>query len=262
VFSLLPPDDYTLSATDTGTPGCRRTVKFTVAELGPIGTPLGPPAGAPVGIDFSLHPRWYTTSAAAGTLVLCELWAEQTHYGDEWRRVVAVRLRANAAGQVEFRVDKLLHELLAAFEPKPSLTATQLTERVALNYFVRTVTLAADTGRANAAYVPGPLRTVLRGGLPAELRSSLNYFDYRIDAYGQPPFLTWRPHGGQGSTLTRQQPEWLTFLSPGNLDEVRVKRRYYAPDGTPTLFTEVVAVNGGRGSLYRVLAIPVKPGTC
>ena len=252
-FHDLAPGRHVLTATDTGLATCVRSVAFTVA------TPLPPaaPAGRPQGVDFVLQPLWYAAGAPAGAEVVLELWAESRHQADDFALVLRLRKRADAAGRVSFRLDTLLAPLLRAVVPPRSAAATVICRTATLNYFVRTATVLAP-GRP-AAFVTSALRTALRGSLPAD-RRDIDYFAYRLEVTGQPPFLSWQP---AGKRLTPEQPEWLFWLCPDQDPTVLTVRRRYVRTGfassPPLLEEETVNLASARGPFGRLLAIPVRP---
>ena len=252
-FYNVAPGAHLLAVRDDGVANCRRSRSFTVAAASP---PAVPP-GAPAGLDFVGQPLWCSVPAPAGAEVLVELWAETAHGAEDFGRVFVSRKQASLTGGVSTRLDTLLWPLLKAFVPAATAvaTATQVCRTNLLNYFVRTVVLVP--GRA-AAYQTLPLRTAVRGALPAEWRG-LDYFAYRLDAYGPPPFLSWQP---AGKRITAEQPEWLFWLCPSSQPPVLTVRRSYVrtgfAGGAPLVEDEAVNLNAGRGPKGRLLAIPVK----
>ena len=253
-FYNVPAGVHRADVRDDGLATCRRSYSFTVA------VPAAPavPAGAPAGVDFVGQPLWCRVAAPAGAEVLVELWAESAQGAEDFRRVFVSQQRANATGEVSTRLDTLLWPLLRAFVPPvgPAATQVQLCRVNLTNYFVRTAVLVP--GRL-AAYQTGPLRTALRGALPAEWRQR-DYFTYRLDAYAQPPFLSWQP---ARKRITPEQPEWLFWLCPdGTPTSLTVRRTYVRTGfamGAPLVEEETVPLVAGRGPRHRLLAIPVKP---
>lgn len=251
-FHNLTPGRHVLTATDTGVSNCARSVAFTVA------TPLPPaaPAGPPRGVDFVEQPLWYPVAATPGAEVLLELYAESRHGLEDFGLVLRLRRRADASGRINFRLDPLLAPLLRAVVPPASTVATVECVTPLLNYFVRTATLLP--GGRPAAFVTSSLRTALRGALPAE-RRDIDYFRYRLEAYGQPPFLTWQP---ANKRITAEQPEWLFWLCPDVEPVALTVRRTYTRQAfplSPQVEDETVNLGSGRGPLARLLAIPVRP---
>ncbi|MDB5270230.1 MAG: hypothetical protein JWP58_3270 [Hymenobacter sp.] len=251
-FNNLAPGRHVLAAVDTGLLNCVRSASFTVAEP----PPPAAPAGAPQGVDFVRQPLWYPVAAPAGAEVVLELYAESRHGAEDFARVFRARKRADATGRVDFRLDTLLAPLLSAVVPPRSTGATVVCTAPLANYFVRTATVLP--GGQPAAFVTSALRTALRGGLPPE-RRDVDYFFYRLDAFGQPPFLSWQP---AGKTLTPAQPEWLFWLCEAQPAVLTVRRSYVRTgfaSGAPLVEEETVTLTGGRGARGRLLAIPVRP---
>jgi len=256
-FANVAPGAHSVQIRDTGAVNCTRTVAVVVS-----GEPLLViPPGAPVGVDFVGQPLWYQpTGVPAGAEVELELWAESAHGQEDFAPVLKLRKWADAQGAVAFQLDGLLWPRLAAWQPPARAVAAQLCRRNLVNYFVRTSVYASGQ---LPVYTTGPLRTALRGALPAE-RRDVNYFAYRLDAFAQPPFLSWQP---AGKRLTPEQPEWLFWLCPaGSPDQLTIRRRYVRTgfaNGAPLVEDEPVQLAGGRGPANRLLAIPVlpKPGT-
>ena len=217
------------------------------------------PTGAPAGTDFAGQPLWHVATAAPGAEVRLVLYAESAHGAEDFAPVMALRKSADAGGQVPFRLDALLWPLLRPFV-LPAATP-QVTVRCTanlLNYFVTTQVLGQPD------VVTGPLRTALRGSLPAEWRG-LDYWDaYRLDRFGTPPFLSWQPTGagrplGLSKRITAQQPEWLFWLCPpGTPAQLRV-RRSYTTSGGVVVQDEAVTLTGERGTTGQLLALPARP---
>ncbi len=248
-FAGLAPGPHQLTATDDGLAGCVRTADFTVASPAPA--PLTRPARA----DFVLQPLWYPAQAVPGARVLLELHAESRHQAGDFALVLRLRRRADAAGQVAFRLDTLLAALLAPFVPPAVATETLVSRTPLLNYYIRVATLDPATG-VPSAYEQGPVCTAVRGALPAEHRA-LDYFAYRLAVPGGVPFLTWQP---AGKRLTPAQPEWLLWLCPAAVPPaVVVQRRYIGASGLVTTEAEPVAWAPADGPTGPLLAVPVRP---
>jgi hypothetical protein len=253
-FYDVAPGPHLVAVRDDGLVNCRRTRAFVVAAAPAVQAP----AGAPAGVDLVAQPLWHRTPAPAGATVHVELYAERTHGADDFALVFTARQQATATGVVATRLDTLLLPLLRAFAPPTGRAAdqVQVCRTNLVNYFVRTAVRVP--GRA-ATYATGPLRTALRGALPAEWRG-LDYFTYRLDAYDQPPFLSWAP---AGQALTPTQPGWLFWLCPGDQPTALTVRRRYVrtgfAQGAPLVEDEVLDLRGGRGPKHRLLAIPIKP---
>lgn len=245
-FRGLAPGRHVLTAIDTGVSNCQRSVAFTVLTPPPPVAPAGPP----VGVDFTGQPIWYPVAAPAGAEVVLELYAESRHGAGDFRLVMSLRRRANSAGRINFRLDPLLDPLLSAFVPPAVGVRTVRCTTQLVDYFVRTATVPVPD--LATFYVLGPRRTALRGALPAE-HGDFDYFTYRLEAFGQPPFLTWQPTATK--QITVQQPEWLFYLAY-TLDAQVVIRRTYASSDVPEplVVNEVVPMSAGR-----LVAIPVKP---
>ena len=254
-FNNLSPGRHVLTARDAGVSNCQRSVAFTVATPAPPTAPVGPSQG----VDFVLQPLWFSVGALAGAEVVLELYAESAHRAEDFALVLRLRKRADGSGRVHFRLDTLLAPRLRAVVPPAATGATVACPTPLVNYFVRTATLLA-TGQP-APFATSALRTALRGSLPAE-RRDIDFFAYRLEAYGQPPFWSWQP---AGKTLTPGQPEWLFWLCPDNEPrELTVRRSYVRTGfatGAPLVEDEVVDLSTGRGPLGRLLAIPVQPRT-
>lgn len=251
---------HLVAVRDDGLANCRRELSFTVASA-PV---VQPPAGAPQGIDLVAQPLWHRAVAPAGAQLLVELWAESTHGAEDFKRVFVARKLATTTGTVATRLDTLLLPLLKPFAPPAGAAAlaTVVCRVNLVNYFVRTAVLVP--GRA-AVYATGPLRTALRGALPAEWRG-LDYFTYRLDAYAQPPFLSWAPTGQvvtPAQLLTPVQPAWLFWLCPNAQPTLITVRRSYVRTGfaqsPPLVEDETIDLSAGRGPKGRLLALPLKP---
>jgi hypothetical protein len=244
-FENVAPGARTVRIRDTGLAGCERTATLTVVS--------GVPAGPPAGIDFVGQPLWYAPPVAEpGAEVLLELWAETRHGAGDFRMVMDLRRRRDAAGRTSFRLDPLLAPLLSAFVPPAEATGTVRCTTQLVDYFVRTATLP-DEGLPTSFFT-GPRRTALRGALPAE-HWGFDYFAYRLEVQGQPLFLSWQ-NLVLAKEITLQQPEWLFWLAPANMPaDAVVRRSYFAPDVLGAVVVEeVVDLSGSR-----LVAIPVKP---
>ena len=249
----VAPGTRTVRIRDTGVAGCTRAVTVVVSAA-PL---LLVPAGAPTGVDFVGQPLWYQPAGVpASAQVVVEVWAESAHNADDFAKVFEFRKWADAQGRVAFQLDGVLWPRLSAWVPPAAAVGAQICRTPLVNYFLRTVVYAP--GQA-PTYSTGPLRTALRGGLPAE-RRDIDYFAYRLEAYGQPPFLSWQP---AGKTLTPQQPEWLFWLCPAAVPSVLTIRRAYVRTGfaasPPLVVDETLNLAGGRGAQNRLIAIPVLP---
>ena len=258
VFAGVALGPHTLRVRDTGVADCVRTASVVVAP--PAEVPAVP-AGAPAGVDFVGQPLWYSPGVVpAGAEVQLELWAESAHGQEDFALVLALRKRANAQGRVNFRLDTLLWPLLSAWVPLVGLAATQRCTTNLLNYQVRTTTFAA--GQLPVA-VSGPLRTAVRGGLPAEWQQ-VNYFRFRTQVFAAAPFLSWQPAGagtyagGQAKRVTAAQSEWLGWLCPVDVAGLRIARAYDMGPGTvPLVDYELLGEAPARGWLNQLLAIPL-----
>ncbi len=258
-FLKVPVGEHVLAVRDDGLADCTRTVKVEVKA-----TPTEPaaPVGAQ-GVDFVAQPLWYpVTGVPAGALVELELWAERTHGAADYALVLPLRKYADQAGRVSFRLDTLLYPLLAPFEPTPGLATTVCTRNL-VNYFVRTASTAPGQEAVKAV---SPLRTALRGGLPAEWQAT-NYFAFRLSpAFALPPFLSWQPLGagtyaaGEAKPIVAGQPEWLFFLCPLALADAQLRiRRAYFLDQASAPVQEFEAVTRPEGGwAQRLLAIPLR----
>jgi hypothetical protein len=270
-FTGVAVGQHQVRLRDTGLADCLRLVDVEVvaAPAGPVAPALPPaPTGASQSIDFVGQPVWYTLFGyAAGTLAELELWAESRHGAADYALVLTQRKRFDVASQVNFRLDTLLWPLLSAFVPPVEPTGTVLCTTNLCNYYVRTTIVPLDPAQPP---VPGvsPLRTALRGALPAEWRG-LDYFSLRLGAaFPAPPFLSWQPTGpgsyaaGQPKPVTYEQPEWLCLLCPliQTNAQLRVRRAYsMTPTGTPVLEYELLTTPALGGWAQRVLAIPLRP---
>ncbi|MVN76929.1 hypothetical protein GO988_11395 [Hymenobacter sp. HMF4947] len=257
-YNVLP-GAHVLSLRDDGLAGCERTVRFVVAPPPPPPVPLG----APVGLDFVGQPVWYRTApVAANADVALELWAESAHGAEDFSLVFTLRKRADKLGAIQFRLDTLLWPLLSPFVPTVA-TATTRCRTNLVNYYVRTSVLAP--GRP-PVYATGPLRTAVRGSLPAEWRDT-DYFRFRTQAFALPPFLSWQPAGPgayAGDALKRvtlDQPEWLFWLCPVDVAGLRISRSYdQGPHSAvvPVVEVEPLAPVPARGWQHQLLAIPLR----
>ncbi|UOQ96631.1 hypothetical protein MUN81_15450 [Hymenobacter sp. 5317J-9] len=252
-FTGVAIGTHTVRVRDTGLSGCWQEVTVVVSAA-PL---LQVPTGAAQGFDFVGQPLWYQPAGVpAGAEVHLELWAESAHGQEDFAAVLTLRKFADAQGRVAFQLDGLLWPLLRAWEPPAVASTASRCRGQLVNYFVRTTVYAAGQP---PAYTTGPLRTALRGALPAE-RRDIEYFAYRLDAFAQPPFLSWRPADRR---LTPEQPEWLFWLCPPGQPAVFTVRRSYVrtgfAGGAPLVEDEAVVLSGPRGPEGQLLAIPVRP---
>ncbi len=265
-FSSVPVGKHTLKLRDNALTSCERLVDVEI--IAPAAAPLPPPApvGASQGADFVGQPLWYALAGQpAGALVELELYAESAHGRDDFAHVLTMRKRANAQGQVSFRLDALLWPLLRAVVPQVGATVASLCTTNLVNYYVRTATTPLGSGAVPVLGVSA-LRTAVRGGLPAEWQDR-EYFRWRTLAFAYPPFLSWQPLGpgcyaaGQAKSVVAGQPEWLFYLCPLGLTDaqLRVKRTYAAgANSLPQVEYEPLARPGARGWAQRLLAIPLR----
>ncbi len=264
IFTQVSAGAHALLVRDTGLAGCERTVNITVVLPPPVPSgppPLVVPPGPAQGVDFVQQPLWFTVaSALAGGRVELELWAESSHGAEDFALVHTLRKVASATGDVAFRLDSLLLPLLRAFEPVPASAASRCTTSL-VNYLVRT---ASYDAAGVATYRVSPLRTALRGGLPAEWQDR-DYFQLR-HSLALAPALSWQPAGpgfyatGQAKAVTYQQPEWLCWLCPVDVPDLRVARSYDQGPGTVAIVDyEPLPAAPGRGWLFQLLAIPLAP---
>jgi hypothetical protein len=268
VFLKVADGPYVVSVRDDGLADCTRTVNVLVAKP-PVGGGAGPPVvpvGPSQGVDFVQQPLWFAVGGAlAGGRVELELFAESSHGAEDFAPVFTLRKVADAGGATAFRLDTLLLPLLRPFVPTPATIASRCTTSL-VNYFVRTALFDAA---GVATYQVGPLRTALRGGLPAEWQER-DYFQLREAAFALPPCLSWQPTGpgtyaaGQPKAIARTQPEWLFWLSPVDVPELRIVRAYDMGPGTvPVVDYEVVPPPPPRGWLRQLVALPLaatRPG--
>lgn len=269
IFYNVSAGPHQVKVRDAGVAGCERLLDVDV--LPPLAPPTAP-AGPAQGVDLVGQPLWYTLAGQpAGALVEAELWAESAHGQDDFVRVLTLRKRVDGLGRVSFRLDTLLWPLLSAFVPAVAATTTRLCTTNLLNYYLRTTTTPLDTTVAPVQAV-SPVRTALRGALPAEWQGR-DYFAYRLSsAFALPPFVSWQPTGagtqaaGQPKLITAAQPEWLFFLCPlARTDaQLRVRRAYSMTlAGVPVVDYEPLARPSARGWAQRLLAIPLaaaRPG--
>lgn len=258
VFNAVAAGTRHVQLRDAGLAGCTRTVDV---EVLPAASAVAVPTGPAQGVDFVAQPLWYPlTGQPANALVELELYAERAHNAEDFALVLTLRKFTDAAGWVSFRLDTLLLPLLTALVPASSAT-TQVATQNLVNYFVR----ATCAGVATLS----PLRTALRGGLPAEWQGT-DYFSWRTTAFGLPPFLSWQPLGpgayaaGQAKAITRAQPEWLAWLCPVATPGLRVARAYDQGPGTYALTDyELVGPTPARGWRNQLLLVPLgatRPG--
>lgn len=264
VFLKVADGPYDVLVRDDGLAGCTRTLAIVVASPPPAGG-AGPPAvpvGPAEGVDFVQQPLWFTVSGAlAGGRVELELFAESSHGAEDFALLLTLRKVASAAGDVAFRLDTLLRSRLRPFVPTPATYTSRCTTSL-VNYFVRTATFDAA---GVATYQVGPLRTALRGGLPAEWQDR-DYFALRESAFALPPALSWQPSGpglyaaGQAKAVTRSQPEWLFWLCHVDAPGLQIARAYDMGPGTvPVVDYELFSLPPARGWLRQLLAIPLAP---
>ncbi|MGI4762503.1 MAG: hypothetical protein ACRYF0_17460 [Janthinobacterium lividum] len=258
-FYTVAPGEHRLKFRDDGLAGCEQTVTFVVDPPPLPAAPLGPAEG----IDFVQQPLWYDLpNAPKGAEALLELYAESAHGAEDFALVLMLRKRADQLGKLRFRLDTLLYPLLSAFVPPVAgPLRTQRCTTNLLNYYVRT-TLSVP-GRAPVVSTK-PVRTALRGGLPAEWQD-VNYFRLRELRFSLPPCLSWQP-AGPGTyaaeapkAVTRPQPEWLFWLSTVDAPGLRVARSYDNGPGTAGQVTyEQLPDPPTRGWLRQLLAIPMR----
>jgi hypothetical protein len=270
VFTGVAPGTHRALVRDDGLAGCTASLDVVVAAITapPVVAPVAP-AGASAGLDFVCQPLWYTVATAlAGARVELELYAESSHGAEDFALVLTLRRCADKTGSSSFRLDTLLLPLLSAFVPPlaslgPGPLASRRCTANLVNYFVRTATYDAA---GVATYALSPLRTALRGGLPAEMQGT-DYFQLRTLRFGLPPALSWQPTGPgtyaaeAPKPITRAQPEWLFWLSNVAAAGLRVVRTYDNGSGTPALVEveDVSALVPARGWLRQLLAIPLRP---
>lgn len=269
VFTKVADGQYTLLVRDEGLANCTRTLGVVVATPPPAGG-VGPPAvpvGGAEGVDFVQQPLWAVVgSALPGGRVELELFAESSHGAEDFALVHTLRKVADGAGAASFRLDALLLSLLRPFVPTPAAYASRCIGSL-VNYFVRTATYDAA---GVATYQVGPLRTALRGGLPAEWQAT-DYFLLRESSFALPPCLSWQPTGpgfyaeDQAKPVTRQQPEWLFWLSHVAAPDLRIARAYDMGPGTVPIvdYADIPGNPPPRGWLRQLLAIPLaatRPG--
>jgi hypothetical protein len=263
-FPSVAVGRHTYSLRDDGVKDCVRTGEFEVKPA--VAAPVLPaaPIGASQGIDFVAQPLWYPlASLPPGALVELELYAESAHGADDFGLVLGLRKRVDAKGQVTFRLDTLLLPLLSAHVPTADV-ATSLCTANLVNYYVRTTVTVA---KQQPVYAISPLRTALRGGLPAEWQG-IDYFAFRLGAtFSAPTFLSWQPKGpgtyaaGQAKPIVLNQPEWLFWLCPlGQTDaQLRVRRAYFVTENSAPLEEfEPLTRPTARGWAQRLLAIPAR----
>jgi hypothetical protein len=264
VFLGVLPGPHKLTVRDDGLAGCTASLDLIVAEpAGPV-VVVAPtvPTGPSQGIDFVQQPLWFTVATApAGARVELELYAESSHGAEDFGLVLTLRQLASAGSPVSFRLDTLLWPLLTAFVPR-TLASQRCTSNL-VNYFVRTAIYDA-TGAATRTQ--GPLRTALRGGLPAEWQE-VDYFALR-ETFALPPCLSWQPTGPgtyaaeAAKRVTATQPEWLFWLCHVDVPALRVARAYdLGPGTTPFVEYEDVPPAPARGWLRQLVAMPLRrPG--
>jgi hypothetical protein len=263
VFLKVVDGPYTVLVRDDGLADCTRTLGIVVATPPPAGG-VGPPAvpvGPAEGVDFVQQPLWFGLDGALprGRVEL-ELFAESSHGAEDFALVHTLRKVADARGYSTFRLDALLLSLLRPFVPTPAAYASRCRGSL-VNYFVRT---AIYDAAGVATYQVGPLRTALRGGLPAEWQA-INYFLLRESSFALPPCLSWQPSGpgvyaeAQPKPITRQQPEWLFWLSHVDAPDLRIARAYDMGPGTVPVvdYAEIPGNPPPRGWLRQLLAIPL-----
>lgn len=258
---------HKLKLRDDGLAGCEREVDVLIK--GASTTPVLPaaPAGPSAGIDFVRQPLWYPmTGQPVGAQVELELWAESAHGAADYGLVLTLSKRVDTAGRVDFQLHTLLYSLLRAFVPPVAPTGTILCTTNLVNYYVRTTVTPLDPAQL-PVHAVSPLRTALRGGLPAEWQPT-DYFAFRLSSFPAPVFLSWQPTGAgayaasKAKHVVSSQPEWLFFpceLGLANA-QLRIRRAYYLTENGPATedFEDLVQPSGSWAQ--RLLAIPLKPG--
>jgi len=269
-FPGVAAGQHTMQVRDDGLAGCTRSLTFTVA---PPNVLPPAPTGPSQRIDFVGQPLWHHMSlpVLAGAKVDLELWVESAHGAADYAPVLTLSKRADAQGEVAFRLDTLLWPLLRPFVPEIVLSvATQVCTTNLLDYYVRTTVTPLDPLLPVFYGIP-ELRTALRGGLPAEWQAT-DYFDFRLGGLGasapfaQPPFLSWQPTGpgtyaaAEPKRVVPGQPEWLFFLCPPTLagQSLQVSRAYQAgPVSRPVVDIEPLATPVADWP-QQLLAIPLR----
>ncbi|MGI4870647.1 MAG: hypothetical protein ACRYFX_05645 [Janthinobacterium lividum] len=261
LFPAVPLGSHTVVVRDGGLAGCQASLTFTVsAATGPAPVPPpAPPVGGSQGLDLVGQPLWYQPALMPpDTDVEVELWAESARGKEDFALIFTLRKRADAQGAANFRLDTLLWPLLRPWVPQ---TSVSICTTNILNYFVRVRTVVA--GQA-PVYTIGPLRTALRGALPAEW-SGPRYEDVRVG--GLAPFLSWQPQGAgtyaasQAKRVCLSQPEWLFWRCPaGVAGGLRLRRAYdRGPATAKTINYEVLPAAPLRGWAHQLLALPLNP---
>jgi len=262
VFTGVAPGQHTMQVRDNGLAGCARSLTFPVAAPGVVPpAPTGPSSR----IDFVGQPLWYPLAGQpVGALVELELWAESAHGAADFAPVLSLSKRVDARGQVAFRLDTLLWPLLRAFVPEIALAAaTQVCTTNLLDYYVRTTVTPLDPALP-VTYDVSPLRTALRGGLPAEWQDT-DYFALR-EQFALLPFLSWQPTGpglyadAEAKLVVPEQPEWLFFLCTPLLAGAQLQvSRSYRMTATSQAVVDVEPLATPAGDWpYQLLAIPLR----
>jgi hypothetical protein len=262
----VPAGKHKVKLRDDGLTDCEREVDVEIkgASTTPVVPPM--PSGPAQSIDFVAQPLWYPlTGQPIGALVELEVWAESAHGAADYGHVLTMRKRVDAAGRANFRLDTLLLPLLKPFVPPVVSAGTLLCTTNLVNYFVRTTVTPLDTAKLPVLAI-SPLRTALRGGLPAEWQVT-DYFAFRLSAFPAPAFLSWQPTGagayaaGQAKPVVSSQPEWLFFPCELGLAsaQLQIRRAYFLTEGGPATedMEELTQPTGGWAQ--RLLAIPLEP---
>jgi hypothetical protein len=264
-YGVAPNKAHALVLRDGGLANCTRSVDVQLPALATAPQLPPAPTGPAQGLDFVAQPLWYARSGQpARALVELELWAESAHGADDFALVLTMRKRVDTGGNVTFRLDTLLYGLLSAFVPPALPSATLLCTTNLVNYYVRTTTTLAGQ---SPVFAVSPLRTALRGGLPAEWQAT-DYFTWRVSAFPAPTFLSWQPTGagtyaaGAAKPVVTSQPEWLFFPCELGLTnaQLRIRRGYSLTEAGPeTEDFEHLDRPSARGWAQRLLAIPLLP---
>ncbi len=216
------------------------------------------PEAVPGTIKFSQNSIPYTVEASApGREVQFKLYVETEHYKRDYQLVITTRKPALADRSCTFMLQGILDTVLNNQAEVPQLLQEPISafcKQGILNYVVTWAEIDPETGLAGVL-ITSELNTVIRGGLPEELRHSVAFFNDHLPASKQ--FMTWAPPIRK---VTLEQPEFLYFL---NLEEeeteLRVRRTYTAESGIEST-EEVVPMAAAFDRKYRLLQIPALAG--
>ncbi|RDC63293.1 hypothetical protein [Adhaeribacter pallidiroseus] len=207
------------------------------------------------GLYFSLNPILEVIGAAPEIVenseVVLELSVESEHYKGDFQPVIA-RRRFLTNDSANFDLNLLLHSFLNKALDLPYLQAASIaTRRVKqgiLNYSFQTAFVDPVT-KVIGAYTKSPVYTVVKGGLPLQDWTRLNFFGYLQE---KKSFLTWLP---KTKTIGPDQPEFLYWLNQSNTNDFIIERKYIGV--VTTTYKENFALDTSS-PINTLISIPVK----